>query len=55
MRQKSTIESLEYHNQFQETSEEIANSKKERAGRFKKEEKQRQSEFWVKKETAKRR
>ena len=53
MRQKSTVESLEYHNQFQETPDEIRRAKEEKVEHSKKEEKQRQSEFWIKKETAK--
>lgn len=53
MRQKSTVESLEYRNQFQETPDEIRRAKEEKVEHSKKEEKQRQSEFWIKKETAK--
>lgn len=49
MRQKSTIYSPEFHNQYGETKEQIRKSKQEKLERKSKDEKQGQSEFRVKK------
>lgn len=49
MRQKSTVESLEYHNQFQETPDEIRRAKEVKVERVKKDERQGLSKFRVEK------
>lgn len=54
MRQKSTVYSPEFHNQFQESKEEINENKKEKLERKLKDKRQGQSDFWVRKETQKR-
>jgi|WetSurMetagenome_2_1015567.scaffolds.fasta_scaffold58176_2 hypothetical protein len=53
MRQKNTVFSPEYHNQFQNTQEQIVKSKEEKTERNLKDKKEGQSDFWVKKETKK--
>lgn len=49
MRQKNTVDHLEYHNQFQETPDEIKKSKWEKAEHTKRDDKQGQSKFRVEK------
>lgn len=49
MRHKSTIVNREFHNQFQETPDEIRHAKEEKAEHYKNDEKQGQSKFQVEK------
>jgi hypothetical protein len=49
MRQKNTVYHLEHHNQFQETPDEMKKSKWEKAEHAKRDEKQGQSDYRVKK------
>lgn len=53
MRQKSTVYSPEFHNQFQNSKEQVMKSKEEKLERGLKDKKEGQSEYWVKKETKK--
>lgn len=53
MRQKSTIYGGEFHNQFHESEEMIRRQKEDRAEHSQRDEKQGQSDFWIKKETDK--
>ncbi|HOX96571.1 MAG TPA: hypothetical protein PLI45_04290 [Candidatus Woesebacteria bacterium] len=52
MRQKNTIYSPEFHNQFQETPDEIRHGKEEKAEHAKNDQRQGQSDFWIKKKTS---
>lgn len=47
MRQKNTVDHLEVHNQFQETPDQIKESKWEKAEHAKRDEKQGQSKFRI--------
>jgi hypothetical protein len=51
MRQKNTVYSPEFHNQFQNSKEQVLKSKEEKLERKVKDKKEEQSEFWIKKET----
>jgi hypothetical protein len=53
MRQKNTVGHLEFHNQFQQTADSVKNSKWEKAEHVKRDEKQGQSTYRVKKEIKK--
>jgi hypothetical protein len=53
MRQKSTIYSPEFHNQFQQTPDKIKEEKREKAEHVNRDEKQGQGEFRIKKEISK--
>jgi hypothetical protein len=53
MRQKNTVYSPEFHNQFQKTEAQELKSVKEKEERDFKDKKEGQSDFWVKKETKK--
>lgn len=53
MRQKSTVYSPEYHNQFQRTDDQIQRSKMKKTGYSKKEVKEGQSEYRINEATKK--
>lgn len=51
MRQKNTVYSPEFHNQFEKTKDSSKISKEKKAKRVLKDKREGQSEFWIKKET----
>lgn len=53
MRQKNTVYSPEFHNQFQKSSQQINSAVQKKSGVAKKEEKEGQSEYRIKEATKK--